>query len=246
MMSSVQKLNSAYGIDTPLQAIPPKPISAKRDPTINDKMQFGTLWINTVTDLAFVLTSITGNAANWQEIAQANPLPTLLDGQLIIGSTGNPPVATNLTPGTGIAISNGAGSVTISATGGGSGFTWNQVNIPYQSPITMLGNNGYWIYSYALPETVVFNLDASYAPGDTIQIAQGDSLGMMGAVGWQINLSGSGQTILYQGVMASTSVAPTTVSSGTVGSITMVLSNSLIPNERFWIITNSSSPITLI
>jgi len=37
------------------------------------------------------------------------------DGELVIGSTGNPPAAANLTAGAGIAITNGPGSVTISS-----------------------------------------------------------------------------------------------------------------------------------
>jgi hypothetical protein len=45
----------------------------------------------------------------------------LIDGQLVIGSTGNAPQAQTLTAGTGIAITNAPGSVTIATTGPGSG-----------------------------------------------------------------------------------------------------------------------------
>lgn len=45
----------------------------------------------------------------------------LLDGQTLIGSTGNPPQAARLTAGSGIAITNGAGSITITTTGSGTG-----------------------------------------------------------------------------------------------------------------------------
>ncbi|MVA82645.1 hypothetical protein GOZ89_24910 [Agrobacterium vitis] len=45
----------------------------------------------------------------------------LTNGQLLIGSTGNAPQAAALTAGSGIAIQSSAGSVTISATGGGGG-----------------------------------------------------------------------------------------------------------------------------
>jgi hypothetical protein len=41
----------------------------------------------------------------------------LSNGQIVVGSTGNAPQAANLTAGSGIAITNGAGSVSISATG---------------------------------------------------------------------------------------------------------------------------------
>ncbi len=41
----------------------------------------------------------------------------LTNGQVLVGSTGNPPQAATLTAGTGISISNGAGSITVSSTG---------------------------------------------------------------------------------------------------------------------------------
>lgn len=43
----------------------------------------------------------------------------LTNGQLLVGSTGNPPQPATLTAGTGISITNDAGSVIITATGGG-------------------------------------------------------------------------------------------------------------------------------
>lgn len=46
-------------------------------------------------------------------------VPPLTDGQVIIGSTGNTPQAATLTAGTGIAITNSSGAITITATGGG-------------------------------------------------------------------------------------------------------------------------------
>lgn len=45
---------------------------------------------------------------------------TLSNGQLIIGSTAGTPTAATLTQGTGITITNGSGSITIAASGGGS------------------------------------------------------------------------------------------------------------------------------
>lgn len=41
----------------------------------------------------------------------------LADGELLIGSTGNAPVAASLTAGAGVSITNAAGSITIAATG---------------------------------------------------------------------------------------------------------------------------------
>ena len=47
----------------------------------------------------------------------------LADGQLFVGSDGLAPVATTLTAGTGISITNGAGSITIDSTVNASGYT---------------------------------------------------------------------------------------------------------------------------
>lgn len=45
----------------------------------------------------------------------------LTNGQLVVGSTGNPPQATTITAGPGITVTNGAGSITIGTAGGGTG-----------------------------------------------------------------------------------------------------------------------------
>lgn len=50
----------------------------------------------------------------------------LTNGQVAIGSTGNAPQAATLSAGSGIVITNGAGSVTIATTGGGGGGLYNQ------------------------------------------------------------------------------------------------------------------------
>lgn len=83
---------------------------------------------------------------------------TLTNGQVVIGSTGLPPVAANLTAGSGISIVNGAGSITISATTGS--FTWNDISGAF-SP---LKENGYFITG-----TATGTLPALPSQGDTIQ-----------------------------------------------------------------------------
>jgi hypothetical protein len=65
----------------------------------------------TFTDTTFSSLTKYGSGTN---------LPTLTNGQLYIGSTGNPVVANTLTAGSGINITNGAGTITISTSGGGS------------------------------------------------------------------------------------------------------------------------------
>lgn len=64
--------------------------------------------------LPFVLAGkrILVSSSEWVAEAAA-----LTDGQLLIGDTNDPPVAANLTAGTGITITNAAGSITIAASG---------------------------------------------------------------------------------------------------------------------------------
>lgn len=77
-------------------------------------------------------------------------------GQLPIGSTGADPVIATLTAGTGISITNAAGSITIDATGGG--ITWNSVTGATQALAVSngyVGNRGTTI-TYTLPNTAAF------------------------------------------------------------------------------------------
>jgi hypothetical protein len=71
---------------------------------------------NTVTGLA------TANSAVLRTNSTGVPAwsSSMTDGQLLIGSTGAIPATAALTQGTGITITNGAGSITIAASGGGS------------------------------------------------------------------------------------------------------------------------------
>lgn len=72
------------------------------------------------------------------------------DGQLLIGDTGSQPLWQNLTPGTGISITNAAASITINSTGGG--MTWNAVTTA--GPIQMVANNGY-IENYGVTQSIL-------------------------------------------------------------------------------------------
>src|ERR1700722_9035817 len=67
-----------------------------------------------------------------------NNLGVATNGQLPIGSAGADPVLAALTAGTGITITNGAGSITIAGSGGG--LTWTDVTGTSQA---MAINNGY-------------------------------------------------------------------------------------------------------
>lgn len=97
----------------------------------------------------------------------------LTNGQLAIGSTGADPSAATLTAGTGVSITNGAGSITINAAGGA--LTWTVVTGTTQSAAV---NNGY-IANNAGQVTVT--LPATSAVGDLVAVT-----GINNATGWKI------------------------------------------------------------
>ena len=106
----------------------------------------------------------------------------LTNGQLAIGSTGADPSASTLTAGTGVSITNGAGSITIAATGGG--LTWTNVT---GTSAAMAINNGYLANNAGL---VTLTLPATAAQFSVIRV-QG-----VGAGGWAIAQNASQQILI--------------------------------------------------
>lgn len=96
----------------------------------------------------------------------------LTNGQLAIGNTGNDPSASTLTAGTGISITNGAGSITINSTG--SGFTWTDVTGTSQA---MSVNNGYTANNAG---QVTLTLPSTSAYGSVLAVVG------KGSGGWKI------------------------------------------------------------
>lgn len=105
---------------------------------------------------------------------------SLTNGQLLIGSTGATPVAANLSAGSGISISNGAGTITIAGTGSGIG--WTEVTGATQA---MVADNGYVANRGTL---VTFTLPATAAFGTALNVMG------KGAGGWTI-AQNAGQNI---------------------------------------------------
>lgn len=106
----------------------------------------------------------------------------LLNGQTFIGSAGNIPVNANLTAGSNISITNGAGSITIAATGGAN-FTWSTIT---GTSATMSPYNGYFANNAGL---VTLTLPTTAALGSSIKVYG------QGAGGWKI-AQNSGQQII--------------------------------------------------
>ena len=121
-------------------------------------------------------------------------LPAATDGQLPIGSTGADPVMATLTQGSGITITNAAGSITIAASGGGSGVS--QID----------GNTG-----SAVGATILFDgtTDAGSsvsfdASGTTVSLRIGDIDNCFVGLGSGNNtLSGDSNTCLGKSIMPS-------------------------------------------
>jgi hypothetical protein len=130
------------------------------------------------------------------------------DGELLIGSTGNPPVLATLTAGSGISITNGAGSITIDNTS--TGLTWTEVTVA--GPTTMVVNSGYITNNAG--SVVELDLPATAAVGSMLRVTG------IGAGGWQVNC-GTGQTIHY-GLLSTTTGTGSLASTETRDGITMV------------------------
>lgn len=133
---------------------------------LNSDLQFSSnlpvAGINVGANSALIVTTNAG-------VAQATA--SLTDGQLLIGSTGATPVLATLTAGSGIAVTNGAGSITISAVS--SDPIWSIVTAATNAVV-----NGAYITDSATQ--IVLTLPASAAVGTSISVAG------LGAGGWRI------------------------------------------------------------
>lgn len=122
-----------------------------------------------------------------QGTSAVTALGAATNGQLAIGSTGADPVLAAISAGTGISVTNGAGSITIAATGAGA-FTWNNVSGTSQA---MAVNNGYIANNASL---VTMTLPATAALGSIFEVVGGTSGNASGS--WKI-AQNSGQTIHF-------------------------------------------------
>jgi len=132
----------------------------------------------------------TNNSTNTPELT--------LNGQTFIGSTGVNPVAATLTAGTGISITNGAGSITIAASGSAG---WVDQTT---SSVTMSVNTGYT--SDAGASLVTFTLPTTSAIGDFVEInGKGSGLWSIAqAAGQQIHFGNVASTLGAGGSVSST------------------------------------------
>jgi hypothetical protein len=153
----------------------------------------------------------------------------LTNGQLAIGNTGNDPSAAALTAGTGVTISNGAGSITINATGGG--LTWVDVT---GTSASGAANTGYIADNGSL---VTVALPSTAAQGTVFAVAGGNS----GSGGWKIS-QGSGQQINF-GSATTTSGATGSLASTKQYDCVFMLCTTTNTN---WVVLNSVGNITVV
>jgi hypothetical protein len=138
----------------------------------------------TATDSAVLVSGSTGTPV-WSS--------TMTNGQVIIGYTSGTPVAATISAGTGIAITNGTGTISIASSGGSGINSWIAAS---STPITAAVNTGYYITDAS---AVTITLPATAAAGSVVAIVGN------GAGGWVL-APGSGQTIKIIGSSASTSI----------------------------------------
>ena len=83
------------------------PVVGQRDPKTTDKAEYGTVWVNNSTDAVFVITSITANSANWENVTGgAGAFATVTTtGAIAAGTT--LAAGTTITAGTGIVTTAG-------------------------------------------------------------------------------------------------------------------------------------------
>lgn len=155
-----------------------------------------------------------------------NNLGVATNGQLPIGSSAADPTLATLTPGTGVTISNGAGSITINAAGGG--LTWTVVTGATQ---TMAVNNGY-IANRA--SNIVFSLPTTSAVGDVVAVT-----GINTALGWTISYT-TNQQIFF-------GTSSATITTGSLSSINIRDSVYLVCviANTIWNVINSVGNITI-
>ena len=94
------------------------------------------------------------------------------NGQLLVGKTGDFPQLAQIQPGPGIAITSGAGSITVSAWGGGVSWTVETVNLNFTVNKGIVANKA-GLLTVTLPATA--------AIGDILEIT-----GINTAVGWRV------------------------------------------------------------
>lgn len=162
--------------------------------------------------------------------AASNGITSLLltNGQLAIGSTGVDPSAATLTAGTGVSITNGAGSITINSTGGG--MSWTVVTGTTQAAAV---NNGYIANNAGL---VTVTLPATSAVGDIVAVT-----GINNATGWLV-AQNAGNTIFFGTATTTPGVGGSLASTATRDTVFLLC----VTANATWNVIDSIGNITIV
>ena len=150
------------------------------------------------------------------------------NGQLPIGSTGADPVLATITAGTGISVTNGAGSITIASTA--SSYSW----VDQTTTSRTLSANTAYVSTSTANGLITYTLPATAAVGDTYRIV-GKSTG-----GWVLQAA-AGQVVNVGSV--ATTTAGTVASSNAFDTVEIVC---ITANTAFSIISGVSADFTVL
>lgn len=179
----------------------------------------GTFSATTVTQHSVII----GGASN------ALTSLALTNGQLAIGNSGSDPTAATLSAGTGIAITNAAGSITIASTGGG--LAWTDVTGTTQA---MAINSGYLADNAGL---VTLTLPATAAQFSVITVTG------FGAGGWKIAQNANQAIHLGSAAASTTGITGFIASTNQYDSVTMIA--AVGGASTIWTVINSVGNITI-
>lgn len=159
-----------------------------------------------------------------------NNVGVATNGQLPIGSTGADPVLATLTAGTGVSITNAAGSITINSIGGG--FSWVDVT---GTSASMAINTGYLADNVGL---VTLTLPATAAQFSSIKV-QG-----LGAGGWKIAQNASQQILFGSATPTTAGVGGYLASTNANDSVTLL---AVVGGaSTTWTVSDSVGNITIV
>lgn len=153
---------------------------------------------------------------------QINATGPLNNGELYIGATGAKAIAANITPGTGISITNAANSITINAVGGG--LTWSTITA---ATLAAAVNHGYVLNHASTP--CVVTLPATAALGDKVSL-----VGLSGSGGWTATANTS-QTIQFGNTSTSSAGSFSSTDAGDSCELVCIVANTT------WALSNAVS-----
>jgi len=193
----------------------------------NNALNIASAGIPNYSGTAFSAITLTNHAVLIGGASNAITSTLLTNGQILIGSTGVDPVATTLTAGTGVSITNGAGSITLNAVGGG--LSWSTVTVDASFTV----NSGVVANKAGL---LTMTLPATSAVGDTVAIT-----GINTALGWKI-AQNAGNTIFFGTSTTTAGVGGSLASVATHDTVTLIC----VTTNANWSVLSSIGNITVV